>query len=380
MTGILRRPASPTLVDAGSVTAVHQFLPALLPGDAVGMHTLQVRLALREIGLSSEIFCEAVHETLEGQAMHFSEFRHHARGSVILYQFATGSVLADEVYSRPEPLVVDYHNVTPADFFRRWDPTVANAMNWARAQLAMLAPRTVIGLADSAYNELDLVDLEYQRTAVVPILLDIEAMAGDVDRPTLSRLQAAKEKGGADLFFVGRIVPNKAQHDLVKVLAAYRRIYDPAARLHIVGRPGAASYYSALRRYISELGLDEAVEVVSDGVSDAELAAYYQTADVLVSASEHEGFCVPLLEAMHFEVPVVAYSCGAVPETMGGAGILLDTKEPGLMAAAVHRVITDDSLRRQLASAGRQRLKEYSLTNARQRLISSLAPVTGLKP
>ncbi|HZU73257.1 MAG TPA: hypothetical protein VE990_10865, partial [Acidimicrobiales bacterium] len=191
MTGVLRRPlpTGPT-ADPGSVTAVHQFLPALLPGDAVGMHTLQVRRALRDAGLQSEIFVEAVHEELEGEAMHFSEFRHHARGSVILYQLATGSVLADEVFSRPEPLVIDYHNLTPAEFFRRWDPTVANAMGWARAQLSMLAPKTVIALADSAFNESELTELEYRSTAVVPILLDLDEMEAEVDGATVARLEA----------------------------------------------------------------------------------------------------------------------------------------------------------------------------------------------
>ncbi|HZU73053.1 MAG TPA: glycosyltransferase family 4 protein, partial [Acidimicrobiales bacterium] len=192
-------------------------------------------------------------------------------------------------------------------------------------------------------------------------------------------LEAAKQGGGADLFFVGRIVPNKAQHDLVKLLVAYRRMYDPKARLHLIGRPGAATYYDALRRYITELGLDDAVEV-RERVSGPELSAYYRCSDVLVSASEHEGFCVPILEAMHHQVPVVAYSCGAVPETMGDSGILLRSKSPGLMAAAVHRALTDTDLRARLVAAGRRRLAGYSLERSRRLLIESLAPVTGVRP
>ena len=367
------------MADPGSVTAVHQFLPALLPGDAVGMHTLQVRATLRDAGLGSEIFCEAVHHQLEGEGHHVSEFRHHARGSVLLYQFATGSVLADEVFARSEPLVIDYHNITPPEFFRRWDPTVANALSWARAQLSLLLPRTALGIADSAYNAAELDELGYRATGVVPILLDLDAMTDDVEPALLGRLQAVKEDGGADWLFVGRLAPNKMQQDLVKALYAYRRAYDPRARLRLIGRRATDSYFDAVRGFVAELGLDGAVEIV-EGVSGAELAAYYRAADVLVSASEHEGFCVPLLEAMHHDVPIVAYASTAVPETLGDAGVLLPRKSPGLIAAAVHRVLSDDQLRKGLVERGRARLADFSLERSRRRLIEALAPVTGVRP
>lgn len=374
---ILRRPPPEGTAQRGSVTAVHQFLPALLPGDAVGMHTMEMRRALRDAGFASEIFVEAVHAELEGQAMHFSEFPPHARGSLLLYQLATGSVLADYVFSRPEPLVIDYHNLTPPEFFRSWDTDVANALNWGRAQLAHLAPRTSLGLADSHYNEVELMELDYRRTAVVPILLDLAAITEEVDARCLDELQAAKADGGTDLLFVGRLAPNKAQHDLIKALVVYRRVYDPKARLRLIGRPATDSYARALGRYATELGVADAV-IIRDRVSGGELSAHYRAADALVILSEHEGFCVPLLEAMLHGVPVVAHACCAVPETLGDAGILLEDKSPSLVAAAVHRVVTDPVLRARLVEAGRARLEEFSLVRSRARLISALTPLTGV--
>jgi len=374
----LRRPTpADAMVDPGSVTAVHQFLPALLPGDAVGMHTLQVQAALREVGLDSEIFCEAIHHQLEGSGHHFSEFGRYAKGSVLLYQFATGSVLADEVFARPEPLVVDYHNITPAEFFRRWDPAVANAMAWARAQLALLAPRSAIGVGDSSYNEAELVEVGYRRTGVVPILLDLEAMSAEVDGDARARLQEAKQDGGADWLFVGRLAPNKAQHDLIKALYAYREAYDPRARLYLVGRRATDSYYEALTGFAVRLGVTDAVRI-REGVSGGELAAHYSTADVLVSVSEHEGFCVPPLEAMRHDLPVVAYAAGAVPETVGDAGLLLARKDPSTVAASVNRVLSDDVLRQRLIGAGRRRLGDFSLESSKRKLVEALAPVTGV--
>ena len=194
---VLRRPPRAYVADRGSVTAVHQFLPALLPGDACGIHTLEAQRALREAGFESEVFCEAIHEELEGRGHHFSEFAPYAKGSALIYHLATGSVLADFVNARPEPLVVDYHNLTPAEFFRRWDITVANAMSWGRSQLAMLSSRAAIGLADSTYNEQELIHLDYAMTAVVPILLKVDATGLEVDAARRDRLEAdRRERSG----------------------------------------------------------------------------------------------------------------------------------------------------------------------------------------
>ncbi len=373
----LRRPPDPYVADAGSVRAVHQFLPALMPGDACGIHTLAAQEALREAGFESEIFCEAIHHELDGKGRHFSEFPAWAAGSALVYHLATGSVLADYVNARPEPLVVDYHNLTPASFFRRWDMSVANAVSWGRAQLSMLVARTALGMADSTYNELEMIELDYRRTVVVPILLDVDAETVDVDPATLARLQADKAGGGTDLLFVGRLAPNKAEEDLIKALVMYRRAYDPLARLRLVGRPATDSYQAALDGFISDLGLDQAVTIAS-GLSDSQLAAYYRTADVLVVLSEHEGFNTPLVEAMRHRLPVIAYASCAVPETLGSGGLLLPDKSPSTVAAAVHRVVGDPALRDELVRAGSDRLAHFDLNASKRRFVNALTFLTGV--
>ena len=374
---VLRKPPDPYVADVGSVRAVHQFLPALMPGDASGIHALEAQSALREAGFESEIFCEAVHHELEGRGRHFSEFPAFANASVLVYQLATGSVLADYVNARSEPLVVDYHNLTPASFFRRWDMSVANAVSWGRAQLSMLVARTALGMADSSYNELEMIELEYRRTAVVPILLKVDRAAMDVDEPTRERLEADRVDGGADLLFVGRLAPNKAQQDLVKTLLLYRRVYDPKARLRLVGRSSTDSYDEALRAFIRHLGLSDAVTIVG-GVSDAELAAYYETADVFVCLSEHEGFNIPIVEALRHHRPVIAYSSCAVPETLGKGGLLLADKSPATVAAAVDRVVGDAALRAQLVRAGTDQLGQFDLGASKRRFVNALTFLTGV--
>lgn len=357
------------------MSGIHQFVPALLPGDATGRHTLEVRDTIRGLGLASEIYAEAVHADLEDQACHFSEYpRRRAPGDILLYQMAVASVVADFLYVQPEPLALNYHNVTPARFYRHWAPDVAYNQSWGRAQLARMADRCRLAIADSSFNELDLVEEGYGLTAVVPILLDLDSFEREVDGATLDRLIQDKSGGGADLLFVGRLSPNKAQQDLVKALYAYRRLYDRNARLRLVGRGTSERFGRALASFAEELGLDGAVDFAED-ISQAELSAYYRSADVFVSCSEHEGFCVPLLEAMHHGVPVIAYSAAAVPETLGKAGILLDSKDPTRVAAAVHQVLSNPALREAMVRAGRGRLGDFDIERSRARLESVLSRI-----
>jgi glycosyltransferase involved in cell wall biosynthesis len=215
-------------------------------------------------------------------------------------------------------------------------------------------------VAVSHYNETELAEAGYQPTAVVPLLIDMTTTGEPPDRALGARLAAAKARGGADLLYVGKISPHKAPHDLVKMFSVYRRLYDPAARLHLVGSPLGDTYGPALTAFIDRLGLAGSVSVTGS-VTKAELEAYFAAADVYVSASNHEGFCVPLVEAMGHGLPVVAYGVAAVPETVGAAGLLLANKSPLRFAAAVDRVVHDAALRATMVAAGAERVAAYDL-------------------
>jgi glycosyltransferase involved in cell wall biosynthesis len=355
--------------------AIHQFVPALIPRDATGSHTLLLRDALRAAGWRSEIFAEATHDELLAESFPLDEYPRHARpGDVLVYQLSTSSAVADFLLARPEPLVLDYHNITRPELSERWDPEPARRSAEALRQLAALAPRSVLGLADSRYNEIDLVDAGCPRTAVVPVLVDLDRLVAAPDHRVAARLAAEKAGRGADWLFVGRVVPSKAQHGLVKALWAYRRLYGPTARLHLVGPTPSNRYLAALRAFIADLDLHGAVRITGE-VSDAALAAYFDAADVYVSASLHEGFGVPLLEAMHVGVPVVARSAGAIAATVADAGLVLDGAGPSTIAAAVHRVLTDRPLRDRLVAAGRRQVTEHTLAGPAGRTVAAIAAV-----
>ena len=354
------------------MAAIHQLLPSFAPRDAIGAHAVQVQQVLRGLGVDSGIYVADAHREVRRSVQPYRELPAPRPGEPtwLLYQCSTGSPVADWLLHRPERKLSNYHNITPASFFEPWEPHVGAELLEARRQLDLLAPATEIAIADSAFNEAELQAVGYGATTVVPILLDTATFDHEVDRAALDRLQAARSRGGADWLFVGRVAPHKAQHDLVKAFAAYRTAYDPLARLHVVGGPSSHAYWTALERFVAALGLSDAVDLAGS-VTPGELAARYQVADVFVCVSEHEGFCVPLLEAMHHETPIVAYRAAAVPETLGPAGLVLDDKSPATVATAVHRVLSDAPLRAALVAAGTERIAHFAL----ERTASLLADV-----
>jgi glycosyltransferase involved in cell wall biosynthesis len=359
------------------MTAVHQFVPTLAPRDAVSGHYLRVRATLRAAGYSSDIYAMDSRGEVAKEAKPFQTFRGARAGEPtwLCYQSSIGSPVAEYVAKRPEPLMVDYHNITPAIFFDRWEPGVAVYLRAGRRQLRELAPRAELGFADSAYNAAELDALGYERTGVVPILFDRNDLHVDVDAATRDRLARGRIEGSSTWLFVGQVAPHKAQHDIVKALATYRRLFDPNARLRLVGYPLSRSYVEAIEHYIADLGLGDAVELAGS-VPDAVLGAYFATSDVYVCLSEHEGFCVPLLEAMHHGLPIVAFAAGAVPETLGGGGLLLSRKDPLTVATAVAHVM-DDATRDALTRAGRERLDDFSLARGEAALLDTVASAAG---
>ncbi len=355
------------------MTAVHQFVPALLPRDATGDHTLALRDALRSVGWESDIYVEAAHHELSHEATYFEEYPARARrGDVLLYQLGTSSPVAEFLLGRPEPLVLDYHNVTPESFYAGWEEHTTTKVALARRQVAELAPRAVLGIADSAFNARELAELGCPATEVVPILVDLDA-TGAVDRREFDRLTTAHADATV-LLFVGRISPNKAHERLVGALWCYRRLYDPRARLHLVGPAVTPDYAAAVFAYAEELGLGGAV-LHGEGLTAGELAAWYEDADVFVCLSRHEGFCIPLLEAMRAGTPIVALDAGAVGETLADAGLLLSTDRPATVAAAVERVRRDPDLARRLGEAGRRRLGDFAASTTRARFVEVLGRV-----
>ncbi len=355
--------------------AVHQFVPYLNPG-AVGSHLLEIQRIVRSLGRESEVFAgEPARAPLSGLARLYTDYGTTYPGrsdDVLLYHLALGSPMARWLMHQPRFLAVDYHNITPFEFFEPWHERLTEETALGRLEMHQLAAHTGFAMADSTYNAEDLVRAGYSAPTVVPILLDLSDLATEPDPATLRRLRQVKAGGGSDWLFVGRMAPNKCQHHLVAAFATYRRLYDPLARLHLVGGPSPDSYFDAVVSYARGLGVAGHVEI-SGSVSAAEMSAQYQAADVLIGLSEHEGFWVPPLEAWHHGVPVIAFASTAVPETVGDGGLLLRDKSPDRVAAAAWRMASDAELRATVTAAGRRRLETFALEHTRARFVEALA-------
>lgn len=348
---------------------IDQVVPSFGARDAVGTHVLHLRALLRDLGFESDVWCKGAFPETRSIARFTDDLPAHARDETWwLYHLSSGSPVAEVIASRPEPKMVDYHNVTPGRLFGRWVQWATEEAEEGRRQLEVLAGACRFGFADSAFNASDLLEagMSPDSTIVVPPLFDPAALSRRIDRDLESERLAERSRGGSDWLFVGRVTPSKAQHDLVKAFECYRRTFDPKARLHLVGSWMGEDYPRALERYAHRLGLGDDVRLVGS-VPDEALAAYFRTSDVFVCASEHEGFCVPVVEAMSFGLPVVAFDAGAVSDTAGTGALVVTDKSPLSFSTAVERVVSDTSLRERLQSRGHERAEELSLENGRRR-------------
>ena len=353
--------------------AVHQLLPTFSPQDAIGSHVLRLRAALVADGYPSDIWFEHVHPTLRSEAQDYrDEAGRFGPEDVIVYHASTGSPMADWLLRQPQRLLVDYHNITEASFFDRWLPTGAANMRLARQQLAALAPRATAAVAHSEFSRTELRDLGFDPTEVVPLLVGITGVEPDTPRRPVPAV-------GARWLFVGRIAPNKCQHDVIAALAAARLLVDPACTLTLVGATTAPAYRRALGSLATELGVAGAVRF-ADQVGDQGLDDLYSEADVFVCLSEHEGFCAPLLEAMAHRLPIVAFAAAAVTETVGDAAVLLTDKDPVVVAAAVAGLAADPMLVDELRRAGAAQVKDRSLDRSADALVGAIARLSRLSP
>jgi glycosyltransferase involved in cell wall biosynthesis len=351
------------------MSAVHQFVPMLHRSDAVGRHTLRLRDVFAERGIASHIYVELEDAETQEETRPFDRYAEEARpGDVLVYQFATASDLAGFLAARNEPLVVNYHNVTPPDFYAPWNNAMARHQLRAQIELQQLAPRAALGLAVSAFNESELRAAGYARTAVVPPAAMLPA---DTPAPGPPKATPAS---GAKWLTVGRLAPNKGIESAVMALLVTRAHHDPDASLQVVGRPVVPAYTRALHRYIDEMGLRDAVTFAGP-LSDAALARAMSASDVLVVTSRHEGFGVPVMEAMTRGLPVVANRAGALPEVIGDGGLLVDATDPYAFADAVARVLADADLRSSLLAAAMARVTALDLPGAGARAADVIGAV-----
>ncbi len=354
---------------------IHLFVPMLHRHDAVGEHTIALRDRLVLAGVDSRIYSQIPDPRTRDDTRYYLDYESDAQpGDVLVYQFATESVIATWLAGRPEPVVINYHSITPPRYFWPWSNGITRLQVGARLELDQLAPRAALGIAVSRFDERELASAGCRRTTVVPVV-QVAVPPVVPDAHLVERVRAGGAGVGRRWLSVGRLAPNKCHHQTIAALFVARATSDPEAGLTLVGSPSEPAYAGALKRYAAALGLAHVVEFVS-GISDEELAAHYRAADVLVMLSEHEGFGVPLVEAMGQGLPIVAFAAGAVPEVLGDAGVLLATKNPRHVADAVSALLADPAEQRRLVEAGTARFASMRLDQAGDLLVEAIRGVS----
>jgi glycosyltransferase involved in cell wall biosynthesis len=341
---------------------IHQVLATLGYGDAIGHEVLGIQRVLRAHGHDSEIFVETADDRLESHTRDYRELVDFSRpDQLLLHHFSLGSKASRTAFALPDRMALIYHNITPPEYFVGVHKTLARQCFRGRRELRAYVDRCDMALGDSEFNRQDLEQLGFPRTAVLPVVPDFSHLDGAPNRWFASQFDDA----WTNILFVGRVIANKKIEDLIRFFHAYRQ-FNTRSRLIIVGaHTGFERYLTVLNHLAASLGTDH-VHFVGH-VSDAELIAFYEIADLFLCASEHEGFCVPLVEAFSMEVPVLAYAATAVPATLDGAGVLYQTKDPRHVAALMDGILSNCHLqeaivRGQLDALQRLKSKDFAGT------------------
>jgi L-malate glycosyltransferase len=349
---------------------INQWVPAAHRGDAIGDSARRVRELLRQRGHDSDIYALTIDDDLKGDVIPFASPTAR-QGDVTILHFALPSVMTEAFASLPGIRVLQYHNITPASFFAPYDAQLFRLAALGRRELQSLAGRVDLALGDSEFNRRELEELGFAPTGVLPIVVD----AGRItDAPRRPALEAILGDGLINILFVGRIAPNKRIDDHIRLAEFYKRYVDSYYRFIFVGRYDCVpAYYAQVRALIADFKMLPDRFWFTGPVPDEDLGVFYRWADAYVSLSEHEGFCVPLVESMAANVPVLAYAAGAVPETLGGAGMLFSPKDLEFAAETLGMLVYDRSVRDAVLEGQRQRLQDFAPARIDARLSEALA-------
>lgn len=336
---------------------IHQLLASVTIGDAISAEAFEFRRMLRENGFESEIFVDRAHSKLHKEVYHFEDYMEiSGPEEMVILHYSIGNDVSKLAYHIPDSKILIYHNITPWHFVAGLHETLPLELYSGRKELAAFNDRSLLAIGDSEYNRQELEELGFPETAVMPIPINFKKFDGVKPDPlTVHTFDDHK----INFLFVGRVIPNKKFEDVIKSYAHFKKYNSHDSRLLLVGEYGAfGKYKDRLTRMISEIDLPEVY--FTGHISFPELVAYYSVADVFLCMSEHEGFCVPLLESMYFDVPTLAYDVGPIADTMGGAGVLIKDKNYAEIAELIELITTDELFRKRIVEGQRKRLEKFT--------------------
>jgi L-malate glycosyltransferase len=356
------------------ITAIHQFHATVAWGDAIGNILFTCQKLFRQMGYCSEIFRIHAQETVRNETYAAEDFRvWSSPTNLLLVHYSMGWQSFPAFLHFKDTRILVYHNITPAEYFEGISSHAAEYAKQGRGDLPRLAKYFSAAIADSEFNAAELRQAGVQNVVVIPPLIDLSAFSPDEK----ARVNTSKRAEWINWLFVGRLAPNKKQDDLIRAFSYYQRQIQPRSRLFLVGsNEGMEIYSSQLLDLVTELCVRNVCFLGK--LAEPELLKVYRDASVFVCLSEHEGFCIPLVEAMKSGLPIVAYHQPAVAETLQGSGVLLDEKSPKSVAEAVQEILTNTALRNSLGEKQQIRVQDFEYSTV-ARAISSFIEAFGAK-
>ena len=337
---------------------IYQIVASLNFGDAIGNDVVAKKHVIEDMGIETEIYAAGIAaKVTEPGAYLLDNMPKVNEDDIVIYHMGNGSPVNHMVTELNCRKIMVYHNITPYEFFG-----IDNISSSENCRIGIEDMKNHMKgkfdsyIADSEFNKSDMVKMGYNESLidVIPVIVPFDDYKQEPDPDMVQKLS----DGITNIIFVGRIAPNKKQEDIIRAFAYYKENVNPSSRLILVGSHDAnGMYYPDLISYTEKLGVSD---VIFPGhITFAEILAIYKTAHVFLCMSEHEGFCVPLLEAMTFDVPVIAYNACAVPETIGGAGVVVDSKNPVFLSKVIDEVVNNAEMRSMITEAQRRRLEDF---------------------
>jgi len=353
--------------------AIHQLVAGFARGDAISNEALVLRSIFQKWGYESRIYCEQkrILPELRKEALDVYDFPFPGEpDDVAILHLSVGSPLNPMLPDMKCKKVILYHNVTPGHYFKNIQQQTARVLEKGREQTKALAGVADVVLADSEFNARELRDIGFGEVGILPLVLNFDSFCGEPDRKVIKTL----DDGLCNILFVGRCAPNKKIEDLLVAFSMFQRHVEPNSRLiHVGSYAGLERYYFLLSGMARELKLRNTR--MTGNVPQSHLNAYFQKADLFLCMSEHEGFCIPLIEAMANDIPVMAYSAAAVPETLGGAGVTFTDKNFPIIAEMMGHLTKDANLRQSVITKQRNRVESYKALDLESDLKRHLAPL-----
>lgn len=333
---------------------INQFLPTISPRDAIGNEVIEIKKILTNWGYKSNIYAENIHPTIK--ARKYSEYsKGSSKDNIALFHFSIGSGISKYIKKLPEKKIIRYHGITPPQYFAGINQYIMELLRNGQEQLLEFPPITQLALANSRYTEVELQNMKFKNTAILPLIINYEVYKKNPNENFLSKYN----DDYVNIIFTGRIIPQKRQEEIIKIFYYYQKI-NSKSRLFLIGSADDFKiYYYSLLELIKKLKVSNII--FTGSITDEERVGFYKLADIFLCMSEWETFCVPLVESMYFNIPIIANNATAIPNTLGDAGILInDNVDYCAIAELIDVIINNNTLKRRIIQKQRERLENFS--------------------